>query len=317
MAPGIQTVKLRREFNGVAAVDSIDIACELGHIHAFIGPNGAGKTTTIRMLATMLAPSDGDALIMGHSIIDEPEEVRKQIGFVPDWFAASGSATVHEYLDFFARACRLKGQARLAAVDRVEGITGLGAIREKFIDSLSRGMQQRLSVGRALINDPPVMLMDEPAANLDPKARIEFRELVRKLAASGKAILISSHILAELSEICDSVTIIDKGRILASGSIASIMAATRTGIIKAKLHALGSREDIARALQAIDGISSLAAAGVFFEFDIAGDEAKAAQTLKRIVDGGVQVLDFRTDSGGLESVFMAVTAAEEKTEAKK
>ena len=302
----VETKKLSKDFDGDKAVDSIDFAIEAGQIHGFIGPNGAGKTTTIRMLATVLEPSSGDAFIMGHSIIEKPEEARRLIGFVPDWFAGTGSSTVHEYLDFFARACGLRGAHRREAIAEVETITGLDSIADKLITNLSRGMQQRLSVGRALINDPAVLLMDEPAANLDPKARVEFRELVRKLASREKAILISSHILHELSEICDAVTIIDKGRILTSGPIGNVV--TADGTIKIKIRALCSRETLERALLGIDGINDVTIAGASIEFELLGGDGKAAEVLKALIGKGLPIVEFSTISSDLESIFMSMTA---------
>jgi ABC-2 type transport system ATP-binding protein len=314
-ACGIELKSLRKEFGALVAVEGASFSVAAGSVHGFVGPNGAGKTTLIRMLATVLPPSSGDAFAMGRSIVEEPEEVRRLIGFVPDSFAGSGAMTIHEYLDFFARSCGLRGQQRRAAVEDVERLCGLEPLREKLVAGLSRGMQQRLSVGRALVNDPSVLLLDEPAANLDPKARVEFRELVRKLAARGKTLLISSHILPELSEICDSVTILSKGRVVASGSLNSVLAAGSKARIR--VRALCPREELEKALSSFEGVSALQASGASLDFELEGGEQKAAQLLKALVERGLPLVEFKTASDALEAAFLAAVAEMPEKEAAK
>jgi ABC-2 type transport system ATP-binding protein len=297
---------LRKDFGKLKAVDGIDFAFHGGQVHGFIGPNGAGKTTTMRILSTIDRPSGGDALIMGWSILDHPHEVRRRIGFVPDWFAGFDTTTVHEYLDFFARACELRGRERLTTIGEIEEFTGLLPLRDKLIKELSRGMQQRVCLGRSLVNNPDVLLMDEPAANLDPRARIELRELVKALAERGKAILISSHILAELSEVCDSVTILDRGRILASGNVAEIKRGLRPHRTIA-VRALAAPEEVERALLELPGASRVHAVGDHVEADLVGEEADVAAALRGLVAKGLPVIEFSQREDNLEDIFMRVT----------
>ena len=188
-----------------------------------MGPNGAGKTTTMRILATLDDPTEGNAYVNGVSLVDDPEKARRYVGFMPDTLPAHRDMTVHEYLDFFARAYDLRGAKRRAVVDSVEQFTNLKGIRDKFLRALSKGMKQRVSLARAIVHDPPVLVLDEPAAGLDPRARVELRELLRVLADRGKAILISSHILTELAEICNGAVIIEQGKILRAGSMEQIV----------------------------------------------------------------------------------------------
>lgn len=299
---------LSRAYGQIQAVDRLAFSCARGQVHGFIGPNGAGKTTTMRILATLDQPTTGDAVIMGWSVRHHPHEVRRRIGFVPDWFAGFEATTVHEYLDFFARACELRGRERLLTVGGIEEFIGLTPLRDRLITELSRGMQQRVCLGRALVNNPDVLLMDEPAANLDPRARIELRELVKALAERGKAILISSHILAELAEMCHAVTIIDRGRVLASGAIAEIRQGLRPHRT-VMVRALAPPETIERALLEIPGTARVRAVGQGFEVDLTGDEQAIASVLRTLVERGLPVVEFALHEEGLEDVFMRITGA--------
>ena len=219
----LQLDGLVRHFDGVHAVDDVSFTVERGQVLGFIGPNGAGKTTTMRILATLDTPQRGDARISGYSVVDDPDKVRRIMGFMPDYAGVYANTTVVEYLDFFARAHDLRGDERRRAVDHIIDFMGIDELRDRRVESLSSGLKQRVALGRAIVHDPDVLILDEPAANLDPRARIEFRTLIRELANDGKTILLSSHILTELSEMCDAVTVIEKGRILATGSVQDIL----------------------------------------------------------------------------------------------
>src|SRR5688500_8639484 len=223
----LQIGGLVRHFDGVHAVDDISFGVERGQVLGFIGPNGAGKTTTMRILATLETPQGGDARIGGYSVVDDPEKVRRMMGFMPDYAGVYANTTVTEYLDFFARAHNLRGEARRKAVANIIDFMGIGDLRDRHVESLSKGLKQRVALGRAIVHEPQVLILDEPAANLDPRARIEFRTLIRELAADGKTVLLSSHILTELAETCDTVTVIEKGRILASGTVREIVEGLR------------------------------------------------------------------------------------------
>ncbi len=223
----LQLDGLVRHFDGVRAVDEVSFSVDRGQVLGFIGPNGAGKTTTMRILATLDTPQSGDARIGGYSVVDDPEKVRRITGFMPDYAGVYANTTVTEYLDFFARAYDLRGAARQKAVANIIEFMGIGDLRDRNIEGLSKGLKQRVALGRAIIHDPELLILDEPAANLDPRARIEFRTLIRELAADGKTVLLSSHILTELAEICDLVTVIEKGRILATGTVKDILEGMR------------------------------------------------------------------------------------------
>jgi len=218
---------LVRHFDGVRAVDDVSFSVERGKVLGFIGHNGAGKTTTMRILATLDTPQRGDARIGGYSVVDAPEQVRRITGFMPDYAGVYANTTVTEYLDFFARAHDLRGEARRRAVDTIIEFMGIGELRDRDVESLSKGLKQRVALGRAIVHDPEVLILDEPAANLDPRARIEFRTLIRELAGDGKTILLSSHILTELAEMCDAVAVIERGRILATGTVQEILRGER------------------------------------------------------------------------------------------
>ncbi len=302
----VEIKKLRRDFNSFRAVDDIEFSFCPGQVHGFIGPNGAGKTTTMRMLATIDIPTLGDAMIMGHSIVKDPEKARSKIGFVPDWFSGFKSTTVHEYLDFFARANLLKGRERIMTVGEIEDFTGLTPLRDKLITELSRGMQQRVTLGRSLVNNPDVLIMDEPAANLDPRARIELRELVKALAERDKAILISSHILPELSEMCDSVTIIDKGKILASGSIETIQNNLRPHKT-ISVRAMMENFELEKLLHESPKVFNVRQAGREFHVDINGGDDDAEGLLRSLIERRAPVVEFHVREEGLENLFLAVT----------
>ena len=207
----VEVQHLSRRFGHFNAVKDVSFSFDAGQIYGFIGPNGAGKSTTMRILASLDLPSDGDCRIDGLSTVDDADKVRHLIGYMPDSYGSYPDMTIWDYLDFFARAYELSPQARQSAVDGVIDFCQLGDIKEKLITTLSKGMKQRLCLGRCLIHDPKVMILDEPSAGLDPRARIEFRDLLRALAKQGKAIFISSHILSELEELCDALLLLNKG----------------------------------------------------------------------------------------------------------
>jgi ABC-2 type transport system ATP-binding protein len=225
----VQTINLTKRYGKLVALNNLHLNIEDGECFGFIGPNGAGKTTTIKILATLLQPTWGEARICGHVVGYESRKIRPLIGYVPDFFGAYEDMVVQEYLEFFASAYNIVGKERTRLVSDVLELTDLGSKREALVDSLSRGMQQRLSVARVLLHDPKVLLLDEPASGLDPRARIEIRELLKELRRMGKTIIISSHILHELAELCTTVGIIEQGQLLFHGPIAEIIRRVKTG----------------------------------------------------------------------------------------
>ncbi len=217
---------LSRHYGPLKAVDDVSFTLEEGTILGFIGPNGAGKSTTMRIIATLDVPTGGEVLLDGQSVVEYPDQARPLLGYMPDRYGTYDDMTVLEFLDFFARAYKLKGAERKARVQSVMDFAGLGPLAEKLTSELSKGMKQRVALGRTLLHDPRLLILDEPADGLDPRARIELRELLKALAAQGKAVLISSHILTELSEICDACAIIEQGRVLATGPVSEVLSRT-------------------------------------------------------------------------------------------
>ena len=298
---------LVRHFDKLRAVDNISFGVKRGQVFGFIGPNGAGKTTTMRILATLDLPQEGDVRVDGVSVIEEPEMARKLTGFMPDYAGVYSTTTVEEYLDFFARSNGLRGDARRSAVEGVIEFMGIGELRERHVERLSKGLKQRVALGRAIIHDPQLLVLDEPAANLDPRARIEFRTLIRELAADGKTVLLSSHILTELSEICDAVAVIEKGKILATGTIEEIMTGLREHrVISVRLR--GDRETPMKFLLEQPGVARVIDANDRLQLEFTGDDTAQVALLGKLVGAGFPVLEFNVEGAGLEDVFMRITA---------
>ncbi len=304
--PQIELVHLHRRFGAVKAVDDVSFAVPAGHVFGFIGPNGAGKTTSMRILATLDMPTDGDAFVDGFSVTQDPERVRGRLGFMPDYFDTQPNILVEEYLDFFARAYGLMGAERQRALTHVMSFTKLDGLRQKTIDSLSKGMKQRLCLGRAMIHDPPVMIMDEPAAGLDPRARIQLREMIGQLAAEGKSVLVSSHILTELAEMCDTVAIIEQGKLLAVGTVDEIHRA-RQAHRTVQVRVLSGGEQLCSWLTVREDVSNVRAEGELIEFLHAGNQETEVTMLRELVLAEFRIVSFGSRAESLEDVFMRVT----------
>src|SRR5688572_25249088 len=227
--PAIVTQVLTKRYGALTALDHLDLVLEKGDVFGFIGPNGAGKSTTMKILAGLLRPSSGTAQVMGRDVLHNGDFVRRNVGYMPDFFGVYEDLTVSEYLEFFASAYGIGRRDRKKVVGDVLELTDLNYKRDALVDSLSRGMQQRLGLARVLVHDPPILLLDEPASGLDPRARIEIRELIKELQRLGKTILISSHILSELGEFCNKLGIIERGKLLVCGTIDDLM-------IRARVH---------------------------------------------------------------------------------
>jgi ABC-2 type transport system ATP-binding protein len=302
----LQLDGLVRHFQDVRAVDGVSFSVERGMVLGFIGPNGAGKTTTMRILATLDTPQHGDARIGGYSVVDQPADVRKITGFMPDYAGMYANTTVIEYLDFFARAYGLRGDARRRAVENIIEFMGIGELKERLIESLSKGLKQRVALGRAIIHDPAVLILDEPAANLDPRARIEFRTLIRELAADGKTILLSSHILTELSEMCDIVAVIEHGRVLAIGTVQEILEGLRRRrILSVRLS--GSHDGVERFLLEQPGVLNVHEAGGRLQFEFDGGDGDQVSLVSRLVAAGFPLLEFSAHEADLEDLFIEIT----------
>jgi ABC-2 type transport system ATP-binding protein len=302
----INVSNLKKYFGSTRAVDDITFRFGSGQIFGFVGPNGAGKSSTMRIIATLDEPTAGDVYLDAISVVEEPEKAHRLVGYVPDNLPTHSDISVHEYLDFFARAYQIKGLARRKVVESIEEFTNLTGIREKHLNALSKGMKNRVSVARALVHDPPVLIMDEPAAGLDPRARIELRELLKVLAGQGKAILISSHILTELAEICDGAVIIERGKILRAGTLEDI---TRqdTPHRTLSIRSLGRLDELHRYLLLRPGVEEVRASEDSLEVDYLGGDEEACDLLAAMVQDGYRILEFHPQRADLEQIFMNVT----------
>jgi len=302
----IELRRLHRFFGKTKAVNDVSFAVDRGHVFGYIGPNGAGKTTSMRILATLDLPSYGDAFVDGFSVVNDPEYVRQRLGFMPDAFGTYRDVNCSEYLDFFARAYGLTGRTRTLRLKWVLNFTGTEGMADKPIRGLSKGMKQRLCLGRALIHDPAVLILDEPAAGLDPRARIQLRKMIRELADRGKTILISSHILTELAEICDTVGIIEQGHLLATGSVEDIQHQQATHR-ELKIRILDRVDEAGRWLGAIDEVQNLIIDGQLIRFEFHGDVHDQANLVASLCGQGFPVAEVESHKKSLEDVFLQVT----------
>ena len=302
----IKTEKLTKKYGELFAIDSIDLDLEQGDLFGFIGPNGAGKTTTMKIIATLLEPSWGEAYICGHSIYNDPKEIRRLVGYMPDFFGVYDDMRVIEYLEFFAAAYRINGPARRKKCDEMLETVDLDFKRDAFANTLSRGQTQRLGLARVLLHDPQVLLLDEPLSGLDPRARIEMRNLMRRLWKTGKTVVVSSHILPELADICNKIGIIDKGKLQVSAEVTEVMKQVREKTI---LHVgVKDRADEAAKLlgqqSLVDSVDTGDGYLVVTLKELTTDYSALADEL---IKGNFGLTMFREEEISLESAFMALT----------
>ena len=302
----IQTEDLTKAYGELKAINSLKLDLDEGDLFGFIGPNGSGKTTTMRILATLLQPSWGEATVCGYSIYTHPKEIRRLIGYMPDFFGVYDDMKVIEYLEFFAAAYRIKGAARRKKCDEMLELVDLGYKRDAFVTSLSRGMTQRLGLARVLLHDPQVLLLDEPASGLDPRARIEIRGLLKELRKLGKTIMVSSHILPELADICNKVGIIERGELLVSAEVAEVMRQVRERPVLA-IEVVGDQDAAARLLEGHDSVDGVEVRdGQVFATLAAGiEDYSDLPTL--LVQEGYKIKTFKEDEINLETAFMHLT----------
>jgi ABC-2 type transport system ATP-binding protein len=321
--PVIETRGLVKQYGDQVAVAGVSLTIGPGEIFGLVGPNGAGKTTTMKILATLLAPTAGEALVCGISVLDDPIGVRRQIGYMPDFYGVYDDLRVWEYLDFFARCYGVSAKRRVGMIGELLEIVGLSDKREAYVETLSRGMRQRLCLAHTLVHDPALLILDEPASGLDPRARVEMREILRELRAMGKTILVSSHILPELAEMCTSVGIIDRGRLLRAGSIRDIEVSLRAGAML-QIDVLGddaavgaAQEWLARAPHVGDVLRSEApsATAARFEVPFDGGAAEQAELLRTMIADGHAVSGFRQATSDLEEIFLKVTGQDQENAA--
>ena len=303
--PVISVRDLHRSFPNVQAVQGVNFEVYPGQVVGFIGANGAGKTTTMRIMATLDLPTSGSVCIAGYDVVDYPTQVRTKIGWMPDAYGTHDHMTVFEYLDFYGRAFGFRSAERARRVREVMEFTDLTPIAERMMNKLSKGMAQRLCLGRTLLHDPDVLILDEPAAGLDPKARVEFKQLVRLLAGEGKTIFISSHILTELAEMCDTMLFIDGGRIVHHGSAESLQRGRIGEQVLFDVHVHGDPEALARWVEMNPGVRLVDRhnRGARLSFESTEPEALAG-TLRRLLNDGIPVIDFHREARKLEDAFV-------------
>ncbi len=332
--PMIEIKHLRKEYKDLVAVKDLNLELDQGDIFGFIGPNGAGKTTTIKMLATLLIPTAGTALVNGIDCVRFPEQIRSIVGYMPDFFGVYDDIKVWEYLDFFAAAYRIPRDRRPQIIDDVLALTDLTVKKDSYVESLSRGMKQRLCLAKTLVHDPKVMLLDEPASGLDPRARIEIRELLKELQAMGKTIVVSSHILPEMEEFCNKIGIIERGEMIVAGDVNTIARQVRgqhtieirvmEEVERAEAILLGMT-DIIREVKVTNGMRRVeevaedhartqilqrnahGVSGGVLQIGYVGEVDEEYKVLTTLVQSGIKVRAFHTPETDLEDVFLRVT----------
>jgi len=308
-APLVEVVGLNRVFDSVHAVRDLSFVIPRGAVVGFIGANGAGKTTTMRIMATLDEPTSGSVVVDGHDVIEDPRPVRRLVGWMPDAFGTYANMTVFEYLDFFARSYGFSRPERRARLEEVMDFADLVPLADRQMGKLSKGMAQRLCFGRMLIPDPAFLILDEPAAGLDPKARLEFKNLVRLLAARGKTLFISSHILSELGEMCDSLLFIDGGRLVFHGDAEALKHGTLPGVAAAatlvQVVVAGDPAPLVEWAETNRGwrVVEVKRDGARLDCE-AGDAAALADGLRRMVAAGIAVVEFRREQRRLEEAFV-------------
>ena len=299
---------LRKEYKNLVALDDLSFTLEPGDIFGFIGPNGAGKTTTIRMVATLLVPTSGTAYVDGIDVTRYPDEVRSLMGYMPDFFGVYDDVKVWEYLDFFAAAYRIPKTQRAQVINDVLELTDLTVKRDSYVEELSRGMKQRLCLAKTLVHDPKLLLLDEPASGLDPRARIELKELLKALRDMGKTILISSHILPELADFCNKIGIIEKGKMLLFGGVNEILRQINGGRgVRVRLAEGDDLDKATEVLQAIPGVNSVNRDGREIEVTLDHEQAQQHTLLAALITAGFRVESCAETQLNLEDLFMTVT----------
>ena len=302
----IETKRLTKHYGNLAALVDLDLVIEAGDIFGFIGPNGAGKTTTMRILVTLLEPSRGQAFIDGLDITKKGKAVRRIVGYMPDFMGIYDDLKVFEYLEFFAAAFSIEHKKRKSIVEGVLELTDLQSKKSFTVDSLSRGMQQRLGLARVLIHDPKVLVLDEPASGLDPRARIEIRELLRELKRMGKTIMISSHILSELEEICDRIGIIEHGRLVFSGTMEEIR--QRMGVqSKVRVRVANNQQRAIELLSALPEVQDVQSTGTYIAVTLRKDQNTDGIIARALVNGDIDIVSLEPQQVKLDEAFLQLT----------
>ncbi len=302
----IEAKDLTKKYGDFFAVKSLDLQLAQGDVFGFIGPNGAGKTTTMRMIATLLDPTWGEAYVCGHSIYTQPREIRRVVGYMPDFFGVYDDMKVIEYLEFFAASYRIKGQQRRQVCEEVLELVDLTFKRDELANTLSRGQTQRLGLARVLLHDPAVLLLDEPASGLDPRARIKMRELIKRLGEMGKTIMVSSHILPELADVCNKIGIIERGELIVNADVAEVMKKIR----RQPVLQVGVQGDLAaagRLLETLDNVDRVEQQEGLLRVTLVADTSDYANLPTALVEAGYRLTLFREEEINLETAFMLLT----------
>jgi ABC-2 type transport system ATP-binding protein len=302
----IETRDLTKKYGELFAIHKIDLKLDRGDVFGFIGPNGAGKTTTMRILATLLNPTWGEAYVGGYSIYKRPREIRRLIGYMPDFFGVYDNMKVIEYLEFFAAAYRIKGAERRKTCDRVLELVDLGYKREALVTSLSRGMTQRLGLARVLLHDPQVLLLDEPASGLDPRARIEIRTLLKQLGTMGKTIMVSSHILPELADVCNKIGIIERGEMLVNDDVATVMQKVK-GPTVLLVSLRGGPDGAAKLIEQHAAVASVVPHEGGLRVTLTPGDHDVSELAKLLIDHGHGLTRLAEEEINLETAFMKLT----------
>jgi ABC-2 type transport system ATP-binding protein len=302
----IETRDLTKKYGELFAIKSINLRLERGDLFGFIGPNGSGKTTTMRILATLLNPTWGEAYVGGHSIYTRPKEIRRMIGYMPDFFGVYDDMKVIEYLEFFAAAYRIRGPKRRQVCDEVLELVELGYKREALVTSLSRGMTQRLGLARVLLHDPQVLLLDEPASGLDPRARIEIRTLLKRLGTMGKTIMVSSHILPELADVCNKVGIIERGEMVFNDTVPELLRRVRPQTML-NVGVAGDRAAAAKLLAGHALVERVDLAEKHLVVTLVNGHPDYSDLATLLIGAGHKLTLLQEDELNLETAFMTLT----------
>ncbi|MEO0531805.1 MAG: ABC transporter ATP-binding protein [Planctomycetota bacterium] len=305
----IEIKGLTKKYGELFAIREIELSLAAGDVFGFIGPNGAGKTTTMRILATLLQPTWGEAYVAGHSIYTEPKDIRRAIGYMPDFFGVYDDMKVIEYLEFFAAAYRIRGEKRRKVCDDVLELVDLGYKRDALVTSLSRGMTQRLGLARVLLHDPQVLLLDEPASGLDPRARIEIRALLKELRSMGKTIMVSSHILPELADVCNKIGIIERGELIVNADVADVMKQVRQQmVLKVGVSGGDGPDGAAKLLEQHDLVESVETVNECELTVTLKPEAEDAGVVSQtLFEAGYGLTMLKEEEINLETAFMTLT----------
>ncbi|MDD3269456.1 MAG: ABC transporter ATP-binding protein [Syntrophomonadaceae bacterium] len=296
---------LCKNYGKFVAVDNLSLQVNEGSIFGFVGPNGAGKTTTMKILATLLRPSSGRAWIAGEEVSSRPKQIRQLVGYMPDFFGVYDDLKVEEYLDFYSASYGIPMLQRKKIINELLELMDLSHKREAYVDSLSRGMKQRLCLARCLVHDPALLILDEPASGLDPRARVEVREILKELKAMGKTIIISSHILPELTEMCSHVGIIEAGKMVASGTVEQIVNRSQSTQVL-EIRVLDQLEETRAVLQDLGYTAAIGERNTL-EMPFTGDEREMHHILAALFAAGIPLVSFAESRNNLENIFMELT----------